>query len=122
MEKTEKTPERQRLEEQLQNLSCTTYFDGLVFCTTPTNQFKSLYRFGQLDDCAEAVSGLKACMSIKMNKISNKEKALEQLKVTGIKKSKTYGIIWQPRDKAFINFPQDNNAKEKDENNKMQQM
>ena len=122
MEKTEKTPERKRLEEQLQNLSCTTYFDGLVFCTTPTNQFKSLYRFGQLDDCAEAVSGLKACMSIKMNKISNKEKALEQLKVTGIKKSKTYGIIWQPRDKPFINFPQDNNAKEKDENNKMQQM
>ena len=110
-------PERIRLEEQLKNLSCTTYFDGLVFCTTPTNQFKSLYRFGQLDDCAEAVNGLKACMAIKINKISNKEKALEQLKATGIKKSKTYGIIWEPRDMPFINFPKD---EEKDsELNKM---
>ena len=56
-------------------------------------------------------------MAIKINKISNKEKALEQLKATGIKKSKTYGIIWEPRDKPFINFPKD---EEKDsELNKM---
>ena len=85
-------PERIRLEEQLKNLSCTTYFDGLVFCTTPTNQFKSLYRFGQLDDCAEAVNGLKACMAIKINKISNKEKALEQLKATG---NETYNVNYK---------------------------
>ena len=103
MRATERDEIRQ-LEQQLKDLSCTPYFDGLVYCTTPTNQFKSLYRFGQLDDCAEAIDGLKACMSIKIAKISNREKALEQLKSTGIKKSKTYGIVWEPRSKPFLSF------------------
>ena len=66
-----------------------------------------MYRFGQLDDCAEAIDGLKACMSIKIAKISNREKALKQLKSTGIKKSKTYGIVWEPRSKPFLNFQQE---------------
>ena len=105
--RTTEQDEVRQLEQQLKDLSCTPYFDGLVYCTTPTNQFKSLYRFGQLDDCAEAIDGLKACMSIKIAKISNREKALKQLKSTGIKKSKTYGIVWEPRSKPFLNFQQE---------------
>ena len=77
--RTTEQDEVRQLEQQLKDLSCTPYFDGLVYCTTPTNQFKSLYRFGQLDDCAEAIDGLKACMSIKIAKISAYQALTEQI-------------------------------------------
>ena len=90
------------LDAKLLGLSCTTYFDGLIFCTTPTNQLTSYYRHGRLDDCADAIKNLQTCMRIKFAKISNKEKAKKMLKMSTLKKSSTVGTVWEARDEPSL--------------------
>ena len=90
------------VEGRLNGLSCTTYFDSLVFCTTPTNQITSYYRFGKLDDCKDAIDGLKTCMRIKVAKISDKEKARRLMKASSLKVSPTIGTVRDPRETPTI--------------------
>ena len=90
------------LDTKLRALSCTSYFDSLVFCTTPTNQMTNYYRHGKLDDCADAIKNLQTCMRIKFAKISNKEKARKMLHMSTLKKSPTIGTVWEAREKPSL--------------------
>ncbi|KAL8146444.1 uncharacterized protein C227.17c-like [Apium graveolens] len=58
-------------------LSCTSYFDALMFCYSPVHQLQQYYRAGQLDNCSGKWSGLVDCLTLKTKRSSEVEEILE---------------------------------------------
>ena len=46
---------------------CLEYFDTMLYCYTPVNQFSTYYRTGWVDDCYKARSQFGLCMKLKFN-------------------------------------------------------
>jgi len=46
-------------------LSCTAFADALYFCYSPVHQLQTLYRSGELDDCAARWRVLSKCLALR---------------------------------------------------------
>ncbi|KAK8916087.1 hypothetical protein KSP39_PZI022863 [Platanthera zijinensis] len=58
-------------------LSCTQYFDALWFCYSPFHQMQQYYRYGDLDNCGGKWSALFDCLALKIKKVDEVEKILQ---------------------------------------------
>lgn len=83
--------------EQAFRQPCLEYFDIMLYCYTPVNQFSSYYRTGWVDDCVRARDQFGLCIQLKFDR-PDEERTMMHRRLKKLGEHAVTAGVWEMRD------------------------